>query len=87
MAVWGADVQQLRALGKKLEAGAQTIDEQRNQLTSALNGVQWMGPDADKFKNEWQSQHVPALNKVAEALRTAGKNAAKNAQEQETASH
>ncbi|MDP5228431.1 MULTISPECIES: WXG100 family type VII secretion target [Arthrobacter] len=86
MGIWGADVQQLRALGKKLDNGGQTIDDQRTQLTSALNGTQWMGPDADKFKNEWQSQHVPALNKVAEALRTAGKSAAKNATEQETAS-
>ncbi|MFJ3957099.1 WXG100 family type VII secretion target [Arthrobacter sp. NPDC090010] len=87
MAVWGADVQQLKALGKKLDAGAHSIDDQRNQLTSALNGTQWMGPDADRFKNEWQSQHVPALNKVAEALRNAGKQAGQNADQQEQASH
>ncbi|MGW9413956.1 WXG100 family type VII secretion target [Arthrobacter cupressi] len=86
MAIWGADVQQLKTLGSKLSAGSNEIEQQRNTLNKVLHGTDWKGPDADKFRNEWQSQHMTALQKVAQALDEAGKKATKNANEQEQAS-
>jgi hypothetical protein len=51
-----------------------------------LEGTDWKGPDADKFRSEWHGQHAAALAKVAQALDEAGKQASRNASQQEEAS-
>ena len=86
MAIWGADVQQLRQLGSKLQAGATEIDNQKSNLNSLLQSTNWKGPDADKFRNEWSGTHTAMLTKVAEALKEAGDKARRNAEEQDNAS-
>jgi uncharacterized protein YukE len=86
MAIWGADVEQLRQLGGKLEHGASEIESQRNKLTNFLDQVDWRGPDADKFKDQWRGEHTSKLNQVAEALREAGNRAKQNADQQTQAS-
>ncbi len=53
MAIWGADIAQLKALGTKLQAGSSEIEKQKSQLSKALDGTDWKGPDADKFRSEW----------------------------------
>jgi uncharacterized phage infection (PIP) family protein YhgE len=87
MPIWGADVDQLRELGNKLNTGANEIDSQRNLLNSALENTQWEGPDADRFKEQWRGEHTSRLKQVAEALREAGNKAKRNAEEQSNASH
>lgn len=87
MAVWGANIEQLRTLGKKMQKGADVLNDQRTTLSSSLNSTQWIGPDAEKFRTEWDSTHAPALSNAAHALSVAGTNAARNANEQEQASH
>ncbi len=86
MAIWGADVEQLRTLGTKLKAGASEIEQQKNNLNKVLNSTDWKGPDADAFRSEWTGQHMTQLSKVAEALKEAGTKATKNANEQDQAS-
>ncbi len=86
MAIWGADVAQLKTLGTKLQAGSQEIDNQKAMLTKVLAGTQWMGPDAEKFRNEWNGEHVAALTRVSQALQQASQQASRNAADQESAS-
>ena len=86
MAIWGADVNQLKTLGTKLQAGSQEIDKQKSLLTKVLDSTQWMGPDAQKFRNEWNGEHVAALTRVSQALQQASQQANRNATEQESAS-
>ncbi|MDP9693966.1 UNVERIFIED_ORG: uncharacterized protein YukE [Arthrobacter globiformis] len=86
MALLGADIEALRNLGAKLNAGSTEIQNQKNQLNNQLSGVDWRGPDADQFRNQWQSDHFPALERVARALEEAGKQANRNAQQQEETS-
>ncbi|WP_445154897.1 hypothetical protein ACTWLI_01125 [Arthrobacter sp. Hor0625] len=86
MAIWGADVDQLKVLGTKLRAGAQEIDNQRSILTKVLAGTQWLGPDADKFRNEWNGEHVANLSRISQALQQASQQANRNASDQEGAS-
>lgn len=86
MAIWGADIAQLKNLGTKLKAGSSEIEKQKSTLTKVLEGTDWKGPDADKFRSEWNGQHVASLAKVAQALEEAGQKATKNANEQEQAS-
>ncbi|MFF1252431.1 WXG100 family type VII secretion target [Pseudarthrobacter sp. NPDC058329] len=86
MAIWGADVEQLRQLGSKLNQGATEIESQRANLTSALNNTEWRGPDADKFKDQWNGEYTTRLNQVVEALKEAGNKAKQNADQQTQAS-
>jgi hypothetical protein len=86
MAMWGADIAQLKALGSKLQAGSSEIEKAKSQLTKALESTDWKGPDAEKFRSEWSGSHVANLTKVAQALDQAGKQATKNAAQQEEAS-
>lgn len=86
MAIWGADVEQLRTLGSKLQAGAAEIEQQRSNLTRVLESTTWEGPDAQHFRSEWSGTHTAALNQVIQALKDAGVKATKNATEQDQAS-
>lgn len=86
MAIWGADVEQLRTLGTKLQAGASEIEQQRTNLSRLLDSTTWEGPDAKHFRSEWAGTHTSALNQVIQALKDAGTKATKNANEQDQAS-
>jgi hypothetical protein len=86
MAIWGADVEQLRTLGSKLQAGAGEIEQQRSNLSRVLDSTNWEGPDATHFRGEWSGTHTAALNQVIQALKDAGQKATKNANEQDQAS-
>ncbi|KRE68516.1 hypothetical protein ASG92_01195 [Arthrobacter sp. Soil736] len=87
MAFWGADTDQLKTLSTKLQQGSAEIEKQKSALTSALQSTDWKGPDADKFRSDWESQHAAQLTKIAQALDEAGRQASRNAQQQEEASH
>lgn len=86
MALFGADIEQVQQLSTQLNAKASDIQSIISQLSSAINSVNWMGPDADRFRSDWQGQHVAQLKQVVSALQTASQNARRNAQEQQSAS-
>ena len=87
MAVWGLDVQQVRALSSQLNNKAQDIDSILSQLTNALSQTQWDGPDATQFRGDWSGQHTSALRQVSQALRDAAQKASQNASAQEQTSN
>ncbi|HPZ95974.1 MAG TPA: WXG100 family type VII secretion target, partial [Mycobacterium sp.] len=82
MAIYGQDIDQVRQLATQLNAKASDIEGVISHLTSAINSVQWMGPDAERFKSDWQGQYVPQLRQVVTALQNASQNASRNAAEQ-----
>jgi DNA segregation ATPase FtsK/SpoIIIE-like protein len=73
-------------VGSQLAAKADEIESIANVLSSQLNGVQWLGHDADMFRNDWQSTHRTQLNTVSNALRDASTRATAHANQQEQAS-
>lgn len=86
MAIWGADIQQLRQLSSQLNQKAGEIDSVLSTLTSQLGNTDWRGPDSEAFRNDWQSTHTNALKQVASALRDAASKAQQNANQQESTS-
>lgn len=86
MAMYGADVEQLNQLSAQLNNKASDIQNVISQLSSAISSVQWQGPDANRFRSDWQGQHVAQLKQVVSALQNASQNAKRNAQEQQSAS-
>ncbi len=85
--VLGMDPQAVRELAQQLDTSAGQIEQIRSQLTGKLSGTQWTGNDAQQFRNDWQSTHVAALNRVVEALKQASQTATRNAAAQEQTSN
>jgi len=83
----GMDIQAVRTLATQFQNKAAEIDGLRQQLTAQLDSTSWVGPDRDRFHNDWMGQYSTALNRVAEALREASQRATQNANEQEQASN
>lgn len=83
----GMDIAAVRQLSQQMKAKADEIRTLSQQLTGQLQNAQWVGPDRDRFTNDWQSQHVAALNRVAEGLEHASQAADNNASQQEQASN
>lgn len=78
----GMDPAQAQALATKMNNAVSAINQQIQALTAAVNGVQWKGSDAERFKQNWSGTCVPSLKKVAETLRTASTNLKKEAAQQ-----
>jgi uncharacterized protein YukE len=72
MAQIGADIQQLATMGRQFTTQAVQVDTLISAINGQLGNTSWVGPSADKFKDQWNSQFVPALRNLEEALRAAG---------------
>lgn len=88
MALTGMDIEAVRQLGTLLKTKADEIQSTMNQLNSQITSSQsiWIGPDADTFRNDWQSSHMRSLQMVIQGLEDASQRATQNATEQESAS-
>lgn len=87
MAVTGSDITALRALATQFESCAERLNTLQRLLTYQLNGpMSWRGPDAERFRQEWNGREVPRISATASALSTAADALRRNADEQEQAS-
>ncbi|MDQ0731269.1 uncharacterized protein YukE [Arthrobacter sp. B1I2] len=86
--IYGADVAQLRELGKALTASSARLTSTRTTLLREVRdaGGRWKGSDAERFRSDWESTHSALLAKVIQALADAGRAAALHADAQERAS-
>ena len=82
----GMDIEGVRNLARVLGQRAEEINTLTNTLTHQLSGTQWVGNDANQFRNDWTSHHVSALRQVSQALVDAQHACMTNAQQQEAAS-
>ena len=84
--VSGADVGELRKLSQTLSQSADRIESLMGSVQSQLTSTKWTGPDANRYRSQWQSDSTAKLRSVASALRDASKVIARNATEQQHAS-
>lgn len=70
-----------------MDKASHALLQQAQSLSSTVNQPRgWKGPDADRFRQKWNSSHRPALASTSRTLQEAADMLRKNAQEQETAS-
>lgn len=87
MQIVGADVIELRALARRLDDAGSALLRTSAILTQQLTATRaWHGPDADRHRSAWLSQHQPALARTAAAMGEAARQVAQHADEQEQAS-
>ena len=70
--MYGADPEQLAALGRSMKSQMSTIDGVISTVTSALGGTSWDGPARQQFENDWNSVFRTTLNRLNEAFESAG---------------
>ena len=82
----GMDVDGGRNCAVVLEAKAGELEQTTAQLTQAIRGFDWRGPDADRTRSSWDTEQVRALQSVVEALRAFSTLIKAQAEEQEKVS-
>ncbi|EYT47843.1 hypothetical protein D641_0114335 [Brachybacterium muris UCD-AY4] len=85
-ALKGMNVEEVRGMARQLREAAEEITRIEQELTSGLDGVDWTGPDADRFRGQWSGEMVPALQQVMNSVNDLGETADSNAAEQESTS-
>lgn len=82
----GADPHQLLAAARAARAGAQELERIAGRTGATLTTLDWRGPDAARFRHEWNARHRRTLREAAGALRRGSSELERHALEQELAS-
>ena len=72
MTMYGANPEQLTALGRSLQSQREAIDTVVATVGSALAGTAWTGPARDQFEQDWNGTFRGALDRLKEAFDAAG---------------
>lgn len=72
MSMYGANPEQLAALGRSMKAQIGNIDTVISTVSSALGGTTWVGPARDRFESDWNTTFRQALARLSEAFDAAG---------------
>jgi uncharacterized protein YukE len=64
----GGDTEQLQALNAAFLHEQTNVENLIAQINSSLGATWWIGPQADRFREEWSGSFLPNLNSLAAAL-------------------
>jgi uncharacterized protein YukE len=70
--MYGANPEQLTALGNTLKQQVDPINSLMSTVTSVLSGTTWTGPARDQFEADWNGTFKSALAKLNTAFEAAG---------------
>lgn len=84
--MYGADVAQLRSLAQQFDRAADQLDTCRTSVGGSVRISPWQGPDAGRFRADWDSSHAGRIAAAASTLRTGARQLRTNADQQEQAS-
>ncbi|GAA1334564.1 hypothetical protein GCM10009592_30530 [Brachybacterium rhamnosum] len=83
---YGADTEQLREQAGACLRGSGTLRDLIGTTSAMVGAVEWTGPDADAFRERWQSEVRAQLTARADALRARADELTARAEEQDGAS-
>jgi len=72
MSMYGANPEQLAALGRTLKQQIATVESVIGTVGSVLAGTTWLGPAREQFEHEWNTTFRNALGKLNQAFDAAG---------------
>lgn len=82
---YGADIEQMQQLEAALNQQAEVIQNVITTIRGKVDGTNWVGPDADKFRAEWNGTHTQSLNRVVGEMKQTSALVKKNwLQQQQT---
>lgn len=65
---YGIDTQYARQSSRQMDNGAQELGSMVSNITSMLSSVVWVGPAAQRFKQDWDGSFRPELQAAADSL-------------------
>ncbi|WP_228515871.1 WXG100 family type VII secretion target [Agreia pratensis] len=86
MALYGADIGELRQLARSLDSASSQLRSITSTLGSVIQIQAWHGRDADMFRSDWGGTHEPLLQRTLSELSRASQVLIANALEQEQTS-
>ena len=84
--LYGMDIAAARDLVRLMYADADNITQITTRLTQQLEATPWFGPDAQRFRGDWNGPYVQALQNVVAALQENANILNQQADDQERAS-
>lgn len=87
MATLYSDPAAMRRLAASMDAEAATLRSRLRGLASDLEATWWQGPDADRFRAAWSSEHSRHLSTSIRRLTEAAAQLRAEATAQERTSH
>lgn len=85
-AFWGADTEALRTMSTILSRRATLLSELESQLSTTIDGITWVGEDAELFRAEWSRLARPGLRDQEFELRLQARRLLQHADEQDAVS-
>lgn len=82
----GADPERLRTIATMFDAKASTVDGARRTSDTEVEGVEWIGRDADGFRDDWRAVPSAELDRLDDLLIELAAELRRQADEQERAS-
>lgn len=64
----GGDIEQLSSLEQTFTREAEAVQTLRATISSTLDGTNWRGPAAQRFRDQWNGEFASALTRLADAL-------------------
>ena len=86
MAQLGADVEQLDWLARTFQTEASRLDRSASVLRGLVASVTWMGPDAGRFRGQYNQAMAPQLAAIARASTNEAHTLTRQATQQRQAS-
>jgi hypothetical protein len=83
---YGADTDQLRDQGGRTTTSADRLTELLSGLSALVSSVEWVGPDADAFRQRWEAEVRSTADRAATMLEERGRRLDQDAEEQDEAS-
>lgn len=68
MSLVGGNLEQLDGLERSFRSEAQNVGQLVVRITATLNGTTWLGPAAQRFKNEWSQNFSRSLQQLQQAI-------------------
>jgi uncharacterized protein YukE len=72
MSMYGANPEQLSALGNTLKQQVDPINSLMTTVSGVLSNTTWTGPARDQFESDWNTTFKSALLKLNSAFEAAG---------------
>lgn len=83
---FGGDTEQMRGHAEVCAGGAQRLAELIETASTTVHAVQWVGTDADTFRDRWRNEAANRASSTAEILQRLADELERHAQEQDQAS-
>jgi len=68
MSMVGGNLEQLDSLQRTFVSESANVAALLARISGVIHGTTWMGPAADAFRGQWDSQFAPALGSLRTGL-------------------